>query len=91
MTARRRFEGDVVAERFELSDVVALLGEGDDVAVVVVGAEVVEPAVGVGEKVPDDHQQGAADRDDGLVLPTPSQEVSVRPATTATSPRTRLR
>ena len=36
------FEGDAVAERFELADVVALLGVGVDVAVVVVGAEVVE-------------------------------------------------
>jgi hypothetical protein len=51
------FEGDVVAERFELADVVASLGEGVDVAVVVVGAELVEPGVGVGEQVPDDHQQ----------------------------------
>ena len=50
------FEGDAVAERFELSDVVALLGVGVDVAVVVVGTELVEPGVGVGEEVPDDHQ-----------------------------------
>jgi hypothetical protein len=54
----------VVAERFKLSDVFASFGVGVDVAVVVVGAEVVEPGVGVGEQMPDDHQQGSADRDD---------------------------
>ena len=43
------FEGDAVAEGLELADVVALLGVGVDVAVVVVGAEVVEAGVGVGE------------------------------------------
>ena len=36
-----RFEGDVVAERFELADVVAFLGVGVDAVVVVVGAEAV--------------------------------------------------
>ena len=50
------FEGDVVAERFKLSDVVASFGLGVDVAVVVVGAEVVEVGVWVGEEMPDDHQ-----------------------------------
>ena len=34
------FDGDVVAESFELSDVVAFLGVGVDVAGVVVAAEV---------------------------------------------------
>ena len=62
------FEGDFVAEGFELSDVVAALGGGVDVSVVVVGAEFVEPGVGVGEQVPDDHQDRAADRDDRLLL-----------------------
>jgi hypothetical protein len=52
------FEGDAVAEGFELSDVVALLGVGVDVSVVVVGAELVESGVGVGEQVPDDHLHG---------------------------------
>ena len=47
------FEGDAVAECFELADVVAFLCVGVDV---VVGAEVMEPGVGVGEEVPDDHQ-----------------------------------
>ena len=43
---------------------VASLGVGVDMAVVVVAAEVVESGVGIGEEVPDNHQQGAADRDD---------------------------
>jgi hypothetical protein len=55
VSARRRFEGDAVAERFKLPDVVAFLGVGVDVAVVAVDAEVVEPGSGVGEEVPDDH------------------------------------
>jgi hypothetical protein len=33
-----------------------------------VGAEFVESGVGVGEEVPDDHQHGVADRDDGFGL-----------------------
>jgi len=37
----------VVAEGFELVDVVAFFGRGVDVAVVVVGAEFVEAGVGV--------------------------------------------
>ena len=45
-----------VTERFELADVVASFGVGVDVAVVVVGAEIVEAGVGVGEEVPDDHK-----------------------------------
>ena len=43
------FEGDLVAEGFELSDVLVLLGVGVDVSGVVVGAEVVEVGLGVGE------------------------------------------
>src|SRR3712207_49219 len=71
------FEGDVVAECFELADVVASFGVGVDVAVVVVGAGVVEAGVGVGEEVPDDHQQGSVDRDDGFVLASSADEASV--------------
>ena len=89
----------MVAEGFELADVVALLGCGVDVAVVVVGAEVVEAGVGVGEQVPDDHQDGAADRDDGLLLAASAGDASVAGAeegvgpagATAASPRTRAR
>ena len=50
---------------------------GVNVAVVVVGSEVVEAGVGVGEQVPDDHQDGAADRDDRLLLPSSTDEASV--------------
>ena len=44
------------AGHFELADVVASFGVGVDVAVVVVGAEVVEVGVWVCEEMPDDHQ-----------------------------------
>lgn len=58
------FEGGSVAERFELADVVAAFGEGVDVSVAVVGAQVAK----AGKDVPDDHQHGPADRDDHFVL-----------------------
>ena len=67
----------MVAECFELADVVASIGVGVDVAVVVVGAELVEAGVGVGEQVPDDHQHGAADRDDDLLCASSAGEASV--------------
>jgi len=93
------FEGDFVAEGFELADVVALGAVGVDAGVVEAGAEVVVAQVGVGQQVPDDDQDGPADRDDRLVGAasagdTPvalSKEVSVRPAATAASPSTRAR
>jgi hypothetical protein len=50
-------EGDAVAEHFELADVVPSFGEGVDVSVIVVRAEFAEAGVGVGEEVPEDHQQ----------------------------------
>ncbi|GCE44259.1 hypothetical protein Rhow_008557 [Rhodococcus wratislaviensis] len=64
-----------------------------------VRAEVVEGGVVVGEQVPDDDQDGATDGDDGLFLTRrlairryrAPRKVSVRPATTATSPRARAR
>src|SRR3712207_8195939 len=71
------FEGDAVAECFELSDVVASFGVGVDVAVVGVGAEVVEPGVGVGEEVPDDHQQGSGERDGGFVFASSADQALV--------------
>ena len=94
------FEGDLVAEGFELADVVALLAVGVDAAVVEVGAEVVEAGFGVGQQVPDDDQDGAADGDDGLLLaaaagdaPVAFAEEGVGPGRrpTAASPRTRAR
>ena len=60
------FEGDAVAHRDQLGDVVAVLAFGVDAAGVVVGAEVAEAGGGVGEQVPDDDQDGAGDRDEGL-------------------------
>jgi hypothetical protein len=42
-------QGDGVAERFELADVVALGALGVDAGVVEAGAQVLEPGVGVGE------------------------------------------
>src|SRR4029077_16559144 len=71
------FEGDVVAECFESSDVAAFLGGGRDSSVVVVGSEVVEPGVGVGQEVPDHDQDGASDCDDGLLLSAAPCDASV--------------
>jgi len=48
-------EGDGVAERFELSDVVAGAAFGVDAPGVVVGAEVVVAQARVGQELPDDH------------------------------------
>jgi len=59
-------ESDGVAERFELSDVVAGAAFGVDAAGVVVGAEVVVAQARVGQELPDDHQDRACDRDEGL-------------------------
>ena len=64
----RRGEGDGVAEGFELADVVAGGAVFADALVVVAGAEVVVAGGGVGEQVPDDDQDGAGDRDEGLEL-----------------------
>src|SRR5215217_3809613 len=58
-------KGDLVAERLELAEMVALGALGVDAGVVEAGAQVVEAGVGVGEEVPDDDQDGAADRHDG--------------------------
>lgn len=62
------FEGDPVAEGSELSDVVTHAAFGVDAAGVVVGSEVVESGERVGQQVPDDDQDGAGDRDQGLEL-----------------------
>src|SRR5215218_8371772 len=61
------FEGDFVAECLELADVVALGAVSVAASVVEAGAEIVEAGVGVGQQVPDDHQDGTADRDDGFL------------------------
>jgi hypothetical protein len=43
----------------------------------VIGAKVMEAGVGVSEQVPDDHQHGAADGDDRLLLAATSREPAV--------------
>lgn len=53
-----------MAEVLELTDVVAHPPVEVDAGVVVAGAEVEEWRVGVGEEVPDDHQDGSADGND---------------------------
>jgi hypothetical protein len=71
-----------------------------DAAGVVVGAQVVEAGGGVGQQVPNDHQDGPGDGDQGLELAdAPDQaavalaqgKVSVLAAAAATSPSTPLR
>jgi hypothetical protein len=70
-------EDDGVAECFEASDVASLLGCGRNASVVVVSAEVFVSGLGVGEEVPDDDEDGAADCDDGLLLAPSAGEASV--------------
>ena len=70
-------KGDLVAEGFELADVVALLALGADAGVVEVRAEVVEADFGVGQQVPDDDQDRAVDRDDGLLLAPPPGDAPI--------------
>jgi hypothetical protein len=65
---RGGFEGDLVAEGLELADVVAHGAFRTDAGVVEAGAEVVEPEGRVGQQVPDNDQDGPADRDDGVLL-----------------------
>ncbi|MEV0971241.1 hypothetical protein [Microtetraspora glauca] len=89
----------MVAEGFELADVVALLAVGVGASGVEVGAEIDEVRVGIRQQVPNDDQDGADDRDDGAFLAlapddpavTLAEESVVRPITTAASPRVRAR
>src|SRR5438309_1447868 len=60
------FEGDPVAQRFELADVVAFLAVLAQASVVEVRAQVLEMDIRVGQHVPDDDQDRAADRDKGF-------------------------
>ena len=71
------FEGDGVAEGFELADVVALAALDVGAGVVEAGSEVVVVGVRVGQQVPDDDQDGAADRDDGPLGATPPRDAPV--------------
>src|SRR4051795_4667642 len=72
-----RFEGDLVAEGFELADVFALAAFDAEPVGEEVRAEVVEVGVGVGEQVPDDGQDRATDRDQGLLGPAAAGQPSI--------------
>src|SRR5690242_11487833 len=73
----RWVQGDGVAEGFELSDEVVDLPGGVDPAVVEVGAEVLETGAGVGQQIPDDHENGAGDGDQGLAFAAPFDHPAV--------------
>src|SRR5688572_14539544 len=70
-------EGDGVAEGFELPDQVVDLAGGVDAVVVEVGAEVVVPGGRVGQQVPDDHEDGSGDGDEGLAFAAAGDQASV--------------
>ena len=57
-----RGDGDVEAEGLELAEVGADLAVAVGLAIVPAGAEVAEPGAGVGQQVPDDDEDGPADR-----------------------------
>jgi hypothetical protein len=61
----------------ELPDVVALGAIGVVAGVVEAGAEVVEAGVGVSQQMPDDDQDGAADRNDGPLGATAAGDAPV--------------
>ena len=60
------FEGDPVAHGGQLGDVSTHPAFDVDAAGVVIGSEFAEAGSGVVEQVPDDDQDGAGDRDQGL-------------------------
>src|SRR3954453_6265301 len=62
-----RVEGDLVAEGFELVDVGGLATLWVVAAVEEIRPEVGEVGVGIGQQEPDDDQDRAADRDEGLL------------------------
>jgi hypothetical protein len=55
-------------EAFEFGDELTFAALGRE-AVVVVGAEVTDAGIGLGEQVPDDGEEGVADGDEGALLP----------------------
>lgn len=61
-------ERDALAEGFELSDEVSGLVGGVEAVGAVVRSEVDVPGVGVVEEVPDDHEDGSGDADEGASL-----------------------
>ena len=72
-----------------MADEVAFPTPRVDLRVVVVGAEVLVPGVGVGEQVPDDGQDRVADRDDGPALAAAAGQASVAFAEERVGPRDR--
>src|SRR3954454_2333391 len=68
---------DLVAEGVQGADVVADGALGAAAGVVVVGSEFGEGGLLVAEQVPDDGEDGAADGDDGFLLPAASGDASV--------------
>ena len=70
MVWRLGFERDGVAEGYEVLDVVAFGALGAEPGVVEVGAKVLELRVGVKQQLPDDDQDGSADRDQRPFLAT---------------------
>ena len=72
-------QGDSVAECFELAEVVALLALSVDAGVVEAGAKIMEAGGGVGQQMPDDDQNGAADRDDGSLGAAPPGDPGADP------------
>ena len=71
------FEGDCVAEGFELTDVIAFGPFGAHPCVADPGAEVNELGFGVGQQVPENGQDESANGDYGFLLPAPSGDASV--------------
>src|SRR5215216_6910885 len=61
-------QGDLVAEGLQLADVVALGALSVDAGVVEAGAQLLEPCGRVGQQMPDDDQDGPANRDDRASL-----------------------
>jgi hypothetical protein len=61
-------DGDGVAEGLELVDEAADPAAFVDAGGVVVGAEVAVAGVRVGQQMPDDHQDGAGDGDEGFLF-----------------------
>ena len=57
-----------------MSNVAALLGRGVDVSGVVIGAQIVVSGFWILQQVPDDDQDGAGDRDEGVELAAACEE-----------------
>src|SRR4029450_9006632 len=70
-------EGDPVSERLELANVVGFGVFGAGAGVVEVCTEVVEAGLFIAQEMPDDHQDGSTDRDDGFLLAASSSDPSV--------------